>query len=452
MKCSNCGETGLPVNAAFCHRCGSEILQVSSSVKGEGLLQSGSIIQNRYKIESLLGQGGWGAVYRASYVSFELGRIFGPYCALKEMKPSCDIPVSSEQLLEMFEGEAQILVQLKHEHIPRITDYFHEGGRYYLVMEFIEGKDLADLMKDNGGRPFPEEKVLQWGIEVCQVLDYLHTRKPVPFIFRDLKPANIVLDKNGKITVIDFGITRIFNPSDPNNFKLGTPGYSPPEQYRGMEDPRADIYALGVTLYYLLSGRDPAEEKPFTFQDMPLRTINPLVSRELEDIVMRAVQNDVNRRFQHSSEILELMTSLYWKSISPGDKENFEWLEATITPVSPVPPAFTRKLDLKDLEGLSKKEEEKEDKVPLKREILFAPLDKGIFENFKNGELCDYQWFDLRMKAEKLSLTTGFNRLISLGSVKVVPYTHQKKAAMDALRIMRGRVLLADEVGLGENY
>jgi len=450
MTCSKCGEKNLPDNAVFCYKCGDKVFPPSSVIKEEDLLPSGYTLQKRYLIESLLGQGGWGAVYKASYVSPELGRIFGPYCAVKEMKPSPDLPVASYRLMEMFEGEAQILVQLKHEHIPRITDYFHEKGRYYLVMEYIEGKDLESLMEYNGGRPFPAEKVLQWGIEVCQVLDYLHTRKPKPFIFRDLKPANIVLDRKGKITLIDFGITRIFTPSDPNNLKLGTPGYSPPEQYRGSEDPRADIYALGVTLYYLLSGKDPAKEKPFTFQDMPLLTLNPLVPKELENIIMKAIQNDVNMRSQHSSEMLEAMNSFYWKSISPGEKENFEWLTSSRPSVTPVPPAFTRKLDLKDLRlPVTEKIEKKEVQI-LRKDIIFAPPGGEIFKDFQEGRFADFDWFSLRMKAEKLSLTAGFNELISLNSVSVLPYTHQRKAALEALRVMRGRVLLADEVGLGK--
>jgi serine/threonine protein kinase len=407
------------------------------------LLAAGTVLQNRYKIEKILGRGGWGAVYKASYISPELARLFG-HCAIKEMKPSPHIVISQEKLLQMFSGEAQTLVQLKHEHIPRITDYFKEQDSYYLVMEHIEGKDLETLIEENNFRSFPEEKVFQWAIEICQVLDYLHTRKPAPYIFRDLKPANIMIDRNGKITLVDFGITWLFQQEDKEKLRIGTPGYSPPEQYEGREDPRSDIYALGVTLHCLLTGRDPSKEKKFSFQDVPVSRLNSAVSPEGEAIISRAVQNDINKRYQSSGEMLQDMTDMFWKNISSSRSENFTWIETTRQSTAKAP-AFTKKLDFKDLKVPSKEEDFKGEKT--KREIFFAPLDKDIF---KETDLCDPEWFDLRMKAERLSLTSGFNRLISLSSIEVIPYNHQKKAALDALRIMRGRVLLSDEVGLGK--
>jgi len=412
------------------------------------LLIPGTVLQKRYRIETLSGAGGWGAVYKASYISQELGRIFGPFCAIKDMTPSPVLPISPDRLKAMFEGEAQILVQLKHEHIPRITDYFQENNRYYLVMEYINGKTLEALMEDNGHRPFPEEQVLQWGMEICEVLIYLHTRKPRPWIFRDLKPANLMLDYHGKITVIDFGITRLFLPEDLNNLKVGTEGYAPPEQYRGQEDPRADIYALGITLHYLLSGRDPAKEKPFTCQDIPLRSLNPSISLEGELIISRALQNDVNKRFQSAREMLEAISGIFWKNLSSNREENFIWMETSRPLIKPSEPAFTRRLSQEDLKTDIPPEEFRA--VSPGKEVIFASLKKDMFKDFTEGKMSDPDWFLLRIKAEKLSLTTGFNRLISLPSIPVVPFTHQKKAALDALRIMRGRVLLADEVGLGK--
>jgi len=402
------------------------------------LLPAGTVLQTRYTIEKLLGCGGWGAVYKASYISPELARIFG-HCAIKEMNHSPHMAIA-ENLTEMFFREAQTLVQLKHEHIPRITDYFKEHDRYYLVMEYIEGKDLETLIEENNFRPFPEEKVFQWGIEICQVLDYLHTRKPLPYIFKDLKPANIMIDRYGKITLVDFGITALFQQGD--TLKFGTPGYSPPEQYKGKEDPRSDIYALGVTLHYLLTGRDPSKEKIFSLQEVPVRGLNPAVSSEGEHIILRAVQNDINKRYQSSGEMLQDMTDMFWKSIPYDRSEKFTWVETTGHKAIKAP-AFTKKLDFKSPEV--SETYYKGDKTSC--EIFFTPADRNIF---KETDLCDPEWFDLRMKAERLSLTSGFNRLISLSSIEVVPYNHQKKAALDALRIMRGRVLLSDEVGLGK--
>ena len=407
----------------------------------KNLLTDGTVLQTRYKIEKLLGRGGWGAVYKACYISPELSRIFG-YCAIKEMIPSPHMAIPQETLLEMFSREARTLVQLKHEHIPRITDYFKEHDSYYLVMEYIEGKDMETLIEENNFRPFPEEKVFQWAIEICQVLDYLHTRKPSPYIFRDLKPANIIIDRYGKITLVDFGITGLFKHREKDELKFGTPGYSPPEQYKGQEDPRADIYALGVTLYYLLTGRDPSKEKLFTLQDSPVTVFNPSVSAEGEHIILRAIQNDINKRYQSSGEMLRDMTDMFWENISSDRNEKFTWIETTGHKAIKAP-AFTKKLDFKALKVAETYY--KGDKTSC--EIFFIPPDRNIF---KETDLCDPEWFDLRMKAERLSLTSGFNRLISLSSIEVVPYNHQKKAALDALRIMRGRVLLSDEVGLGK--
>ncbi len=407
----------------------------------KNLLTSGTVLQTRYKIEKLLGCGGWGAVYKASYISPELSRIFG-HCAIKEMSPSPDMAVPMETLLEMFSREAQTLVQLKHEHIPRITDYFKEHDSYYLVMEYIEGKDLETLIKENNFHPFPEEKVFQWGIEICQVLDYLHTRKPSPYVFKDLKPANIMIDRYGKITLVDFGITGLFKHGKKDELRFGTHGYSPPEQYKGQEDPRSDIYALGVTLHYLLTGKDPSKEKLFSIQDLPVNGLNPAVSEEGAHIIFHAVQNDINKRYQSSGEMLQDMTDMFWKHISSVKSEEFTWIETKRHTATKVP-AFTKKLDAINLslnEPYYKGEK-------TSREILFTPVDKNIFQE---TALCDPEWFDLRLKAEKLSLTSGFNRLISLSSIEVIPYNHQKKAALDALRIMRGRVLLSDEVGLGK--
>jgi hypothetical protein len=220
--------------------------------------------------------------------------------AIKEMS---DAGMSTSDRLgaaRAFQQEADILSRLDHPHIPKVTNYFTRGNCHYLVMTYIQGQTLQQML-DSRRQPFPEEQVAEWGIQLCEILEYLHAQEP-PVIFRDLKPANIMLDQQGQVKLIDFGIARLFNPAKKTDtVHLGTIGFAPPEQYEaqgGATDTRSDIYALGATLHYLLTLRNPSDEAPFTFDEALPRQLNPRVSAGMEQVVMKAVQKEAAARYQ----------------------------------------------------------------------------------------------------------------------------------------------------------
>jgi serine/threonine-protein kinase len=261
---------------------------------GSGLLAPDSILQGRYRITQLLGQGGMGAVYLASDARFSART-----CVIKEMLDHFNDPEQRAQATESFHREADLLASFKHPGIPEVYDRFTEANRHYLVMEYINGVDLEQRLLDNGG-PFSEKEVIEWSIQCCDVLSYLHHQKP-PVIYRDMKPANVITTHWGKVYLVDFGIARFFNPVTRGTM-IGTQGYAPPEQYRGQVDPRSDLYALGATIHYLLTGRDPQNEPPFSFP--PVTSLNPEVSPEMEMLVLRALDPEADNRFSSADEML----------------------------------------------------------------------------------------------------------------------------------------------------
>jgi outer membrane protein assembly factor BamB len=242
-----------------------------------------------------------GAVYLARDLRFEsVSRV----CAVKEMINTATDPRHRQLAVANFEREANILASLNHPAIPKIFDYFTEDTRSYLVLEYVEGETLEDLLEQEG-RPFPEHRVVEWAIQVCRVLDYLHTRTP-PVVFRDIKPANIMVNPAGQVVLIDFGIAKVFS-TEQRNTMIGTEGYSPPEQYRGMAEPRGDIYALGASMHHLLTGSDPRLEPPFTFHERPIRQYNPHVSPPVETAVSRALAYEPDDRYASIAEMAEAL-------------------------------------------------------------------------------------------------------------------------------------------------
>jgi hypothetical protein len=203
--------------------------------------------------------------------------------------------------LQDFRQEANLLVPLSHPNLPNVSDIFEEAGKAYLVMEFIEGKTLETIQEEANG-PLDEHQVLDWALQLCNVLLYLHSQ-PQQIIFRDMKPSNVMITKNGQVKLIDFGIARIFKSSSTKDTtSLGSRGYAPLEQYgRGQSDPRSDVYALGATLYDLLTFATPPDA--VTRQLNPtalirLRQLNPRVSQVVEEIVLKAMEMDPAKRFQ----------------------------------------------------------------------------------------------------------------------------------------------------------
>lgn len=263
------------------------------------MLAPGSLLEGRYKIEKILGSGGMGAVYLAS--DTRLPRKW----AVKEMAEKFEDEEQRKFAEESFSAEAAMLSTLNHPNLPRIGDYFQTEGRHYLVMDYIEGETLEAALRD---KPLPLDKALDVGKQLASVLTYLHTQAK-PIIFRDLKPANIILTPDGQVKLIDFGIARLLRPDASSDTRaLGTPGYAAPEQYgRGQSDARTDLFALGATLHHALSGRDPSET-PFQFPG--LRSLRPEAPEALERVLSKAVSLKPDERYQTAAEFMQTLESL----------------------------------------------------------------------------------------------------------------------------------------------
>ncbi len=267
-------------------------------------LAQGQVLNNRYRVVKLLGQGGFGAVYRAW--DMNLSRP----CAVKE-----NLDASAEAQAQ-FSREALILANLNHPNLARVIDYFFVPGQgQYFVMDFVEGEDLQEMLDGavSGQRSafsgLPEEQVLPWISQICDALDYLHSQNP-PIIHRDIKPANIKITPQGKAMLVDFGIAKIFDPNLKTTVgaRAVTPGFAPPEQYgQGKTDNRTDIYALGATLYTLLTGQVPPESVEIMSGNAapppPVAAANPRISRTVSEAVSKAMALNRTERFHRVSEL-----------------------------------------------------------------------------------------------------------------------------------------------------
>jgi len=265
-------------------------------------LEEGTVLNGRYEIIRKIGGGGMGAVYLAS--DKNLG---GVLRAVKEMVQSYIEDAQQEKAVNDFKRESLLLTSLDHQSIPTIYDYFFDEkeARFYLVMKYISGGDLAGRLRSAPESRIEEASVTQWAIQVADVLDYLHNRQP-PIVYRDLKPANIMIDSNsGRVMLIDFGIARWVNKEERGVTAVGTMGYAPPELFSGNVEARSDIYSLGSTMFHLLTGADP-QSNPlliFDFQKHPRpRQINPQLSDQMERILMRAVEYNADKRFASAAD------------------------------------------------------------------------------------------------------------------------------------------------------
>ncbi len=265
-------------------------------------LVSGDVLNNRYRIVALLGQGGMGAVYRAWDLNLKMA------VALKENSDT------SAEAHRQFEREAALLSRLSHPNLPRVTDHFvlPDSGQY-LVMDYIEGEDLEAMLARRGR--LPEAQVLEWVAQVCDALSYLHSR-PQPVIHRDIKPANIrIAADDGRVVLVDFGISKLYDPGGRTTVgaQAVTPGYSPPEQYGGgATDARSDIYALGATLYHLLTGSPPPESiKRMAGEGdvMPPQRLNPAVSPFVGEAILAALALPTGQRFQNAAALKAALTA-----------------------------------------------------------------------------------------------------------------------------------------------
>ncbi|RLC77102.1 MAG: serine/threonine protein kinase [Chloroflexi bacterium] len=265
------------------------------------MLEQNDMLQDRYRIVKILGGGGMGQVYLAHDT-----RLADKPCAVKELIPDPHAtPEEEKQNAAQFHQEAAVLAHLSHPNLPDVSDYFDERDRFYLVMDYVKGETTEQRMRRSPDG-LPPEDVVEWAIQLCNVLEYLHSQTP-PVIFRDMKPANVMLTPEEDIKLIDFGVARLFDPTKrTDTLKMGTAGYAPPEQYagQGQTTPRSDVYALGVTMHELLTGDDPTAH-PFVFT--PPRKLNPAISPSLADVVMRAVKMDPDDRYPSITAMREAL-------------------------------------------------------------------------------------------------------------------------------------------------
>lgn len=268
-------------------------------------LDFGTALQDRYEIEQVIGYGGMSTVYRARDLRFtEAVRVV----AVKEMFDISTDPAVREDKFRRFKQEANTLAMLNHPAILKIYDFFPHNDRIYLILEYLDGKNLETILEENNG-PLDEKTVLDWGVQLCEVLTYLHSQKPKPIVFRDMKPSNVILTSAGRLMMVDFGIAKVFQ-DDKKGTMIGTEGYSPPEQYKGLALPGGDIYALGATLHQLLTNSDPRIEIPFTFHERSPRALNPKISQATEEAVMKALQFDINKRWSTAQEFQQALWNI----------------------------------------------------------------------------------------------------------------------------------------------
>ncbi|HEV2583900.1 MAG TPA: serine/threonine-protein kinase, partial [Ktedonobacteraceae bacterium] len=303
VYCHHCGAAN-PAENAVCFAC-EHVLGMTEEQELEQ--EQAPLLRERYRLRAQVGTGGFGAVYRAEDTTQDDAIV-----AIKQINLA---GLSAQEKIEATDGfyrEVRLLSGLKHPNLPTIHDSFTDPEHWYIVMDFIDGETLETyLAKRFSGQQepgLPLSETLDLGLQLCTVLDYLHTRQP-PIIFRDLKPANIMRTPAGQVYLIDFGIARHFIPGKPKDtIPFGSPGYAPPEQYgKAQTTPQADIYSLGALLHQALSGDDPAES-PFRFA--PLRLYGTIVIADLNELIQRMVQVDASQRPASAAEVKELLQRL----------------------------------------------------------------------------------------------------------------------------------------------
>ncbi|MEQ8170134.1 MAG: protein kinase [Candidatus Eremiobacterota bacterium] len=344
----------------FCTHCGSALIEL----KEEGLLPPYTILRERFKITDLLKTGGMGRVYKA-----EDGNL-SSICAVKELVLDGFQDEEKNYIISQFKAEAEMLAKLRHKNLPYVIDYFSTNGKYYIVMDHIEGKDLETILNEAGTDGLDIEKILDWAIQICYVLEYLHSQEH-PVVFRDLKPSNIMVrDSENQIMLVDFGLAARVMDKEHGHEKTsaGTEGYAPPEQYEGKHDPRSDIYSLGATLHHLITGISPMV--PFKFQT--LKKLKPELPSKLDSIIMKSVEHDINRRYQTINHLKKDLIKV---------EENIKTTKSSL--VNKIKDS-TSKLSKKFIDsiGLSSDTDEEEHKEKIN--VFLVDDEDGIRSLFKN--------------------------------------------------------------------
>jgi len=255
------------------------------------MTEIGTVIDGKYEVLREIGRGGMSVVYLA------MDTHLNKQWAVKEIRKKGS-GKNDEIVVNSLLAEANMMKRLDHPALPRIVDIIDNGVTIYVVMDYIEGESLDKILLEYGAQP--EEKVINWAMQIADALSYLHGQKP-PIIYRDMKPANVMLKPEGNIKIIDFGIAREYKEMNlADTTVLGTKGYAPPEQYSGQTDPRSDIFALGMTMHHLLTGVDPRNGEPYA----PVRQWNPELSEGIEIIIDRCVQPASENRYQSCADLI----------------------------------------------------------------------------------------------------------------------------------------------------
>lgn len=281
-------------------------------------MEPGIVVGKRYQLLTKIGTGGMSTVYLA------LDTVLNKQWAAKEIKDVSD-PEQRELIVQSIVTEANMIKSFDHPAIPRIVDLVDESGTLYVIMDYVEGRSLSAVLATDG--PQPEDEVVNWGLQLCDALEYLHRRTP-PVIYRDMKPSNVMLKPNGLVQIIDFGIAREYRDDGGtvtaamgDTVQLGTRGYAPPEQYGGggQTDARTDVYALGATMYTMLTGKNPAEPP---YQILPLRQVDASLSPALERVIAKATQSDPADRYQDCAEFAYALS--HYREEDAGQRAELE--------------------------------------------------------------------------------------------------------------------------------
>lgn len=281
-------------------------------------MEPGIVVGKRYQLLTKIGAGGMSTVYLA------LDTVLNKQWAAKEIKDVSD-PEQRELIVQSIVTEANMIKSFDHPAIPRIVDLVDESGTLYVIMDYVEGRSLSAVLATDG--PQPEDEVVNWGLQLCDALEYLHRRTP-PVIYRDMKPSNVMLKPNGLVQIIDFGIAREYRDDGGSvtaamgdTVQLGTRGYAPPEQYGGggQTDARTDVYALGATMYTMLTGKNPAEPP---YQILPLRQVDASLSPALERVIAKATQPDPVDRYQDCAEFAYALS--HYREEDAGQRAELE--------------------------------------------------------------------------------------------------------------------------------
>lgn len=278
------------------------------------MLEIGSLVDGKYRILRVVGKGGMSVVYQA--VNEKANKIW----AIKEVRK--DGVQNFEVVKQNLIVETELLKRFNHPNLPSIIDVIDGEGSFIIVMDYIEGNSLSKALETSGAQK--QEDVIEWSKQLCDVLGYLHSRKP-PIIYRDMKPANVMLKPDGNISLIDFGTAREFKSSSVEDTTcLGTQGYAAPEQYggHGQTDARTDIYCLGATMYHLVTGHNPSTPP---YEMYPIRQWNPMLSSGLEEIIIKCTQRNPDDRYQSCAELLYALDHYQDMDIEARKVQNVKW-------------------------------------------------------------------------------------------------------------------------------